>query len=62
MLPLGPHAHEQFDVVERPRAALKVAVSPDELLGVSSIHANVSFVMMVEVASDPYNVVGAPRV
>ena len=62
MLPLGPHAHEEFDVVEGPRTALEVSVSPAELPGVSAVHTNIPFVVQVEVSADPYDVVWAPCV
>ena len=61
VLSVGPDAHEEFDVVETPRAALEVAVGAVEGRRVSSRHADVSFVVFVEVCPDSQDVVGAAR-
>ena len=39
-----------------------MSIGPDELLGVSSVHSYVPLVVLVEVASDLYDVLGAPCV
>ena len=62
MLPLGPDAHQKLDVVQRPGAALEVAICPVELLGVGSVHAYVPLVVLVEIPPDPDNIFRAARV
>ena len=61
MLPLGPDAHQELDVVQGPGTALEVPIGPDELLGVSSVHAYVPLVVLVEIAPDPDDVSWAAR-
>ena len=41
---------------------MQVAIGPDKLLGISSIHAYVALVVLVEVAPDPDDVFWAARV
>ena len=62
VLPFGPDAHQELDVVQGPGAALKVSIGPGELLGIRSIHADVAFVVLVKVTPDSDDVFWAARV
>ena len=58
---LGPDAHQEFDIVQRPGAALKVPVCPVELFGIGAVHAYVPLVVLVKVSSDPDDIFGTAR-
>ena len=62
MLPLCPYAHEKFDVVDRPRTALEVAIGFVQGWGISSTHTDVSDVPTVEVTADGDDFSRAPGV
>ena len=61
VLPFGPDAHQEFDVVQGPGAALKVAVGPVKLLGIGSVHSYITLMVLVEISSDPDDVFGTAR-
>ena len=58
---LGPDAHQEFNIVQGPGAALKVSVGPVELFGVGAVHAYVPLVVLVKVSTDPDDVFGTTR-
>ena len=61
MLSFGPDAHQELDVIQGPGTALQVPVGPVQLLGVSSVHAYVPLVVLVEISPDPDDVSWAAR-
>ena len=62
MLSLGPDAHQEFNIVQRPGTALQVSVGPVKLFGVGAVHAYIPLVVLVKVSPDPDDVFGATRV
>ena len=56
VLTLGPDAHKQLDIIERPGAALEMSVRAGQGGGVSPVHADIPLVMVVEKTPDTHNV------
>ena len=61
VLSVCPHAHEELNVVEGPRATLEMAVGAVEWWGVGSRHADVALVVPIEICPGAQNVVGTTR-